>query len=125
RSPGRASPARRSRAIGHGWAPRARASGWPYRAPETAPPSGVAPCFRQAGPPRSASAETDRAHACCRSRGRVSRTLTRAVVVAGEFAKLLFPPRHVLNPGLIARNGLLEARLFSFENFDVCLRLAQ
>ena len=45
--------------------------------------------------------------------------LTRAVVVAGEFAKLLFPPRHVLNPGLIARDGILEALLFSFENFDV------
>src|SRR5437762_1273834 len=51
--------------------------------------------------------------------------LAGAVVVAGELPEFLFPPRHVLNPGLVGRDSVVEALVVVLEDPDLRLNLAQ
>src|SRR2546430_11453002 len=51
--------------------------------------------------------------------------LTRTFVVTRELLELLFPPRYVLDPGLVGRDSFSEPLILALEDPDLCLDLAQ
>src|SRR5439155_9904750 len=51
--------------------------------------------------------------------------LARTFVVTRKLLELLFPPRHVLNPGLVGRDSVSEPLVLALEDPGLCLDLAQ